>query len=53
MSKSTLDTKFRKVDVDQFSDDKFEEEDNTEGVSTGPNESEIQTLLTQYLLNFT
>ena len=48
MSKSTMDTKFRKVDVDQFADDKFEEEDSVDGAVTGPNEAEVQTFLSQY-----
>ena len=49
MSVNTLDTKFRKVDVDQFADDKFEEEDNVDGAETGPNEAAVQTFLSQYL----
>ena len=50
MSKNTRDTLFRKVDVDQYSEDKFEEDEQGDGTvnGVGPNEAEVQTLLSQY-----
>ncbi|KAI0227521.1 Actin-related protein 2/3 complex subunit 5 [Lamellibrachia satsuma] len=49
MSKNTRDTLFRKVDVDQYAEDKFEEEEQGDGSvnGVGPNEAEVQTLLSQ------
>ncbi|KAK2192313.1 hypothetical protein NP493_34g03018 [Ridgeia piscesae] len=49
MSKNTRDTLFRKVDVDQYSEDKFEEDEQGDGTvnGVGPNEAEVQTLLSQ------
>ena len=50
MSKNTRDTLFRKVDVDQYAEDKFEEDEQGDGTvnGVGPNEAEVQTLLCQY-----
>lgn len=41
---------FRKIDVDQYSDNNFREEDADGGIGgpTGPDENEILTLLSQY-----
>lgn len=50
MSKNTGQSRFRKVDVDQFDEDKFQEENVEEDGEAGPNEGEINTLLSQYPL---
>ena len=47
MSKNTGASKFRKVDVDQYDDDKFQDEE-TDVAEQGPNEAEVNSLLTQY-----
>ena len=47
MSKNTASHKFRRVDVDAFDPDKFNEE-TVEGEDQGPSEQEVNTLLTQY-----
>lgn len=41
---------FRKIDVDQYSDNNFKEEDadGELGGPTGPDENEVLTLLSQY-----
>jgi len=48
--KDTSASAFRKIDVDQYSDNNFKEEDADGGlgVPTGPDENEILTLLSQY-----
>ncbi|XP_041369419.1 actin-related protein 2/3 complex subunit 5-like [Gigantopelta aegis] len=46
MSKNTGASKFRKVDVDQYDEDKFQDEE-TDVAEQGPNESEVNTLLSQ------
>ena len=50
MSKSTRNTAFRKVDVDQFEEEKYEEEVVTDEGVTGPNDAEVQSLLSKYPL---
>ena len=47
MSKSTRNTTYRKINVDEYAEDKFEEE-ATENVSAGPNENEVNQLMAQY-----
>lgn len=44
---------FRKIDVDQYSDNNFREEDADGGIGgpTGSDENEILTLLSQYPFN--
>ncbi|XP_055954306.1 actin-related protein 2/3 complex subunit 5 [Patella vulgata] len=46
MSKNTGANRFRKVNVDQYDEDRFQEDDNDDS-EQGPNESEVQSLLTQ------
>jgi len=48
--KDTSASAFRKIDVDQYSDNNFKEEDADGGLGapTGPDENEILTLLSQY-----
>ena len=56
MSKNTRNTQFRRVDVDQYSEDKFEEDEHGDEAvinGVGPNEVEVQTLLSQYPLQIT
>lgn len=48
MAKNTSSSAFRKIDVDQYNEDNFKEEEADQGGPTGPNESEILTLLNQY-----
>jgi len=48
MSKNTRNTAFRKVDVDQFEEEKYEEEVVSDEGVTGPNDAEVQSLLSKY-----
>lgn len=49
MSKAGQSRAFRKVDVDQFDEDKYEEQDDENEQSfAGPNESDVNGLLAQY-----
>jgi len=48
MSKNTRNTAFRKVDVDQFEEEKYEEELGSDEGVTGPNDTEVQSLLSKY-----
>ncbi|KAH8267443.1 hypothetical protein KR018_002348 [Drosophila ironensis] len=47
MAKNTSSSAFRKIDVDQYNEDNFREDDGVESASAGPDEGEISTLLTQ------
>ena len=47
MSKNTANTRFRKVNVDEYNEDNFCEDDVEDG-GQGPNEGEVQSMLTQY-----
>lgn len=51
MAKNTSSSAFRKIDVDQYNEDNFEEDDVVDAgtaAATGPDENEITKLLTQY-----
>ena len=48
MAKNTSSSEFRKIDVDQYSEDNYKEEDADQGGPTGPDESEVINLLNQY-----
>lgn len=48
MSKNTGSCKFRKVDVDQFDEDKYQDELTEEQAEQGPNVSEVTNLLSSY-----
>jgi len=50
MSKNTFSSAFRKIDVDQYNEDSFREEEQVELQSPpgGPDESEVTALLNQY-----
>jgi len=47
MAKNTSSSEFRKIDVDQFNEDNFKEDDADQGGPTGPDDSEITLLLNQ------
>lgn len=50
MSKNTANSAFRKIDVDQYNEDNYREEDGAEANSPpiGPDDKEITNLLIQY-----
>ncbi|GLV41480.1 Actin-related protein 2/3 complex subunit 5 [Carabus blaptoides fortunei] len=48
MAKCTLSSAFRKIDIDQYCEDNFKEDEADLGGSLGPDETEIITLLNQY-----
>lgn len=48
MAKNTSSSAFRKIDVDQYNEDNFKEEDADQGGPTGPDENEILALLNKY-----
>lgn len=45
MAKNTSSSAFRKIDVDQFCEDSFKEDETDHGVPQGPDETEILALL--------
>ena len=47
MAKNTESNAFRTVDVDQYNEDNYREEDVAEPVTLGANEAEINNLLAQ------
>ena len=48
MSKNTGNTKFRKIDVDQYNEDLYQDEQQSDDGPQGPNESEVNSLLQTY-----
>lgn len=52
MAKNTSSSAFRKIDVDQYNEDNYKEEEQGEVPQStgGPDESEILNLLNQYPL---
>ena len=48
MSKSSLSDRFRKVDVDEYDENKFVDEEEGGENQGGPDESEVDGLLRQY-----
>lgn len=52
MAKNTSSSAFRKIDVDQYNEDNFREEEQIEHQTppAGPDESEVSMLLNQYPL---
>ena len=50
MAKNTSSSAFRRVDVDQYTEGKYEEDALTDDGVNGPNDAEIQTMLAQYSL---
>ena len=51
MAKNTGASKFRKVDVDQYDDDKFDDENEGDDSPEGANDTEVNNLLAQYPLS--
>ncbi|XP_044268526.1 actin-related protein 2/3 complex subunit 5-B [Tribolium madens] len=45
MAKNTFSSAFRKIDVDQYCEDNFKEDDGDQGGPTGPDETEVNSLL--------
>ena len=48
MSKNTGASAFRRVDVDQFSEETYEEESVTDDGVNGPNDAEVHHMLNEY-----
>lgn len=48
MAKNTFSSAFRKIDVDQYCEDHFNEEEADLGGRTGPDENEVVSLLNKY-----
>ena len=48
MAKSSHSTNFRKVNVDELDEERFQDDAGESTVSTGPTEGEIQNLLNAY-----
>lgn len=48
MAKNTSSSAFRKIDIDQYNEDNFREDEAEQSVPTGPDEGEVCTLLNQY-----
>ena len=49
MSKSSRNTAFRKVDVDQYSEEAYEEDQVADDGVTGPSDAEVQSYLSKYI----
>lgn len=48
MAKNTSSSAFRKIDVDQYNEDNFKDDELESSASIGPDENEITQLLNQY-----
>jgi len=48
MAKNTSSSAFRRVDVDQYTEGKYEEDALTDDGVNGPSDVEIQSMLAQY-----
>lgn len=48
MAKNTSSSAFRKIDIDQYCEDNFKEDEADQGGPVGPDETEVLTLLNQY-----
>lgn len=53
MAKNTSSSAFRKIDVDQYNEDNFKEDETDSGSQqSGPDENEITKLLAKYPFQF-
>lgn len=50
MAKNTSSSAFRKIDIDQYNEDNFRDDEAEQAVRTGPDEGEVSNLLNQYPL---
>lgn len=48
MAKNTSSSAFRKIDIDQYNEDNFKEDEAEQSMPTGPDEDEVSGLLNQY-----
>lgn len=48
MAKNTSSSAFRKIDVDQYNEDNFKEDETDSSQQLGPDENEITKLLAKY-----
>ncbi|XP_064076758.1 actin-related protein 2/3 complex subunit 5-B [Vanessa tameamea] len=48
MAKNTSSSAFRKIDIDQYNEDNFKEDESEQSIPTGPDEGEVCALLNQY-----
>lgn len=48
MAKNTSSSAFRKIDVDQYCEDNYKEDEVDQGGPTGPDENEVINLLNKY-----
>ncbi|XP_049866137.1 actin-related protein 2/3 complex subunit 5-B [Pectinophora gossypiella] len=47
MAKNTSSSAFRKIDIDQYNEDNFKDDEAEQSVPTGPDEGEVSALLNQ------
>ncbi|XP_046961875.1 actin-related protein 2/3 complex subunit 5-B [Vanessa atalanta] len=47
MAKNTSSSAFRKIDIDQYNEDNFKEDESEQSIPTGPDEGEVCALLNQ------
>lgn len=52
MAKNTSSSAFRKIDVDQYNEDNFKEDETDSNSQLGPDENEITKLLAKYPFQF-
>lgn len=48
MAKNTFSSAFRKIDVDQYCEDNFKEDETDSGGLVGPDENEVNILIQKY-----
>lgn len=51
MAKNTSSSAFRKIDIDQYNEDNFKDEEAEQSVPTGPDEGDVCAYLNQYPFN--